>query len=139
MNLVYRDHPLPGTPPPPVIEPPVGSEWISEITPDPVLLFRYSALIQISHRIHYDRDYAVNEEGYPGLVVQGPLTVTLLMDLLWRSLPGAHVKHVKFRATRPLFDGELLRLEGKRKDKEVLLWAVDSAGALAMTAEVMPA
>ena len=132
MNLVYRNYSVAGMPPPPAIEPPEGSEWILEITPDPVMLFRYSALTQNSHRIHYDREYAMNEEGYAGLVVQAPLTVTLLMDLLWRSLPGARVKHIKFRATRPLFDGKPIRLEGKRQGEEVLLSAVDSAGALAM-------
>jgi 3-methylfumaryl-CoA hydratase len=136
MNLVYRDYPVPGTPPPPAIEPPGGPEWILEIIPDPVMLFRYSALTQNTHRIHYDREYAMDEESYQGLVVQAPLTATLLMDFLWRSLPGVRVKHVKFRATRPLFDGKPIRLEGKRDGKEVLLWAVDSEGALAMMVEV---
>jgi 3-methylfumaryl-CoA hydratase len=89
-----------------------------------------------THRIHYDRAYAMNEEGYQGLVVQAPLTVTLLMDLLTRELPDARAKQINFRATRPLFDGETIRLEGKTEGDSVLLWAVDSEGALAMKVNV---
>lgn len=136
MDLVYRDNPKPDAPPPPATAPPGGAEWISEIKPDPVMLFRYSALTLNTHRIHYDRDYAMNEEGYQGLVVHGPLTATLLMDLLRRELPEARVRHVRFRATRPLFDNDPLRLEGKKDGDGALLWAVDSVGRLAMTCEV---
>ncbi len=137
MDLVYRDNPAPNAPPPPAMDPPGGAEWISEITPDPVMLFRYSALTLNTHRIHYDREYALNEEGYQGLVVHGPLTATLLMDLLRRELPEARVKHVRFRATRPLFDNDPFRLEGKSESDGALLWAVDSVGRLAMTCEVV--
>jgi len=136
MDLVYRGHPTPGAPLPPAIDPPESPEWIFEIIADPVMLFRYSALTLNTHRIHYDREYAVNEEDYQGLVVHGPLTATLLMDLLGRVLPEARVKHVKFRATRPLFESDPFRIEGKREGDEALLWAVDSRGALAMVCEV---
>jgi 3-methylfumaryl-CoA hydratase len=137
MNLVYRDHSTPGEPSPPSVEPPQHPDWMREIIPDPVMLFRYSALTLNTHRIHYDREYAMNEEGYKGLVVQGPLTVTLIMDLLRRELPNARIKQIEFRATRPLFDGEPIRIEGKTQEDGVLLWAVDSKGALAMKAEVV--
>ena len=136
MDLVYRDHPQPDAPPPPAVDPPGGAEWISEIRPDPVMLFRYSALTLNTHRIHYDREYALNEEGYQGLVVHGPLTATLLVDLLRRELPKARVKQVRFRATRPLFDNDPFRLEGNTEGDGALLWAVDSVGRLAMTCEV---
>ena len=72
--------------------------------PDPVLLFRYSALTFNGHRIHYDRSYVTGVEGYPGLIVHGPLIATLLLDLLRRKLPDAQVKRFSFKAVRPTFD-----------------------------------
>ena len=72
--------------------------------PDDVLLFRYSALTFNGHRIHYDRQYVTEVEGYPGLIVHGPLIATLLMDLLRRQLPDADVASFRFKAVRPTFD-----------------------------------
>jgi len=69
-----------------------------------VLLFRYSALTFNGHRIHYDRKYVTEVEGYPGLIVHGPLIATLLIDLLRRSLPQAQVQSFSFKAVRPTFD-----------------------------------
>jgi 3-methylfumaryl-CoA hydratase len=74
------------------------------IEPTSALLFRYSALTFNSHRIHYDRRYATEVEGYPGLVVHGPLIATLLLDLLRRERPDATVAAFEFRALSPLFD-----------------------------------
>src|SRR3546814_3294494 len=79
------------------------------ITPDPVLLFRYSALTFNAHRIHYDRDYARDVEGYAGLVVHGPLIATLLMDHAQRAAPDIVPRHFAFRAEAPLIDGEIGR------------------------------
>lgn len=92
-DIVYRAAAAPGTPAPAPQKPPLAGQaaWSRSITPDPVLLFRYSALTFNGHRIHYDRDYATREEGYSGLVVHGPLLATLLMDLLRRHLPEAKV------------------------------------------------
>ena len=73
--------------------------------PDAVQLFRYSALTFNSHRIHYDRDYVTGVEGYPGLVVHGPLIATLLVDLIRRQAPEARIEAFSFRAVSPLFDG----------------------------------
>lgn len=75
------------------------------ITPDPTLLFRFSAVTGNSHRIHYDRAYAMEIEGYPGLVVHGPLQAVLLLDTLRRHL-GSPLKleSFSFRSQRPLFD-----------------------------------
>lgn len=81
---------------------------------DSRLLFRYSALTFNAHRIHYDRDYAMNEEGYPGLVVHGPLQASLLMNHLATSL-GTTRYHFSYRGTSPLFDGDLASL---RIDRE---------------------
>ncbi|MEP6390444.1 MAG: MaoC family dehydratase N-terminal domain-containing protein [Halioglobus sp.] len=115
---------------------PLESDWKRVISPSPVLLFRYSALTFNAHRIHYDRDYATNTEGYEGLVVQGPLTATLLLDLVYRELPGACVKAFSFRGLRALHDASSFTLLGSLLKEEVELRVVDADGELAMTADV---
>ena len=120
-------------------EPPTDlpvAEWTWRIQPDPVLLFRFSALTFNGHRIHYDRDYCRDREGYPGLVVHGPLTATLLMDLFLRNHPGVQVKAFRFRGQRPLFDTGAITLCGSARGAAVSLWALDSGGNVAMTAEL---
>ena len=134
-DLVYRETASGSTNPAP-LPAPAQAQWTRDIEPDPVLLFRYSALTFNSHRIHYDRAYATKVEGYPGLVVQGPLTATLLLDLLYREWPAAQVSRFQFRGTRPLFEDRPLRIQGRREsDHVVSLWTLDASGALAMTAE----
>ena len=113
---------------------PAPAQWSREFEPDPVLLFRYSALTFNSHRIHYDRDYATRVEKYPGLLVQGPLTATLLLDALQREMPDALLASFEFRGVQPLFEGGLMHLQGHRNGDSVELWALDAGGALAMTA-----
>ena len=115
---------------------PLPAQWSREMRPDPVLLFRYSALTFNSHRIHYDRDYAREQEGYAGLVVQGPLTATLLLDLLRREMPQARVETFGFRGVRPVLDGQPIMLQGARDGDGARLWALDASGALAMDARV---
>ena len=89
-DIVYRDNPHPDDPRAESRSPrPADAAWSRKIEPDDVLLFRYSALTFNGHRIHYDRRYVTEVEGYPGLVVHGPLIATLLMDLLCRNLPAA--------------------------------------------------
>ena len=107
-----------------------------EIVPDDVLLFRYSALTFNGHRIHYDRRYATEVEGYPGLVVHGPLIATLLLDLLRHHLPGATVARFSFRAIKPTFDIAPFQLCGRpsANGHTVALWARQAEGALAMDA-----
>jgi 3-methylfumaryl-CoA hydratase len=104
------------------------------IHPNDVLLFRYSALTFNGHRIHYDRRYATEVEGYPGLVVHGPLIATLLIDLIRLHLPGAIVERFAFRAVSPLFDTGEFSVCAKVDEAGVRLWAKNAAGALAMTA-----
>lgn len=133
-QLVYRERGG-ASPPARALPAPAQAQWSREILPDPVLLFRYSALTFNSHRIHYDRDYAVQQEGYAGLVVQGPLTATLLLDLLQRELPGAQPVTFRFRGVRPLLDGAPVQLQGRRDGNAVRLWALDASGALAMDAQ----
>ena len=130
-DIVYRDH----GPPAPLQAAPTDAAWERTIQPDDVLLFRYSALTFNGHRIHYDRRYATEVEGYPGLVVHGPLIATLLMDLLRRNQPSANVARFSFRAVSPLFDTGSFVVCGKPDGSKVLLWAKDAAGNLAMTAE----
>jgi len=136
-DIVYRDHGRAG----PSQPAPADGVWERVIKPDDVLLFRYSALTFNGHRIHYDRRYATEVEGYPGLVVHGPLIATLLMDLLRRNEARndvrANVTRFSFRAVSPLFDTGLFTVCGKPEGDAVQLWARDAAGNLAMTAEAL--
>ncbi|RDG36555.1 FAS1-like dehydratase domain-containing protein [Streptomyces corynorhini] len=117
-------------------ETPAPGTWQRSLVPDPVLLFRYSALTFNAHRIHYDRPYARQEEGYPGLVVHGPLTATLLLDLYTRRRPGARVTGFRFRALRPAFDGRELTLHATPTEAGAALHAADDRGRTVMSAEV---
>jgi 3-methylfumaryl-CoA hydratase len=135
-NIVYREAPKPGEAAPPPEKAVRAAEFERAVTPDPVLLFRYSALTFNGHRIHYDRTYCEEAEGYPGLVVHGPLTATLLMDLYLRQRPAATVRAFRFRARRPLFDIHPFTLCGAHKPGGADLWALDHESALAMTAEL---
>ena len=135
-DIVYRDAKQPGDVDPPPTPAPQGAAWQREIVPDDVLLFRYSALTFNGHRIHYDRQYVTAVEGYPGLVVHGPLIATLLMDLLRREAPEADVASFRFKAVRPTFDGPPIRVNGQRSGNEVKLWAQDHEGWLTMDASV---
>ena len=133
-DIVYRGNPRPGEIAPPAPTAPGEHAFSREIAPDPVLLFRYSALTFNSHRIHYDRSYVTGVEGYPGLVVHGPLIATLLLDLLRRERPGATVERFSFRAVSPLFDGAPFAVCGKPDDdpRSIRLWAKNAQGGLAM-------
>jgi len=136
-DIVYRGSPRPGDPaPPPAPAAPTDHAWERTIQPDAVLLFRYSALTFNGHRIHYDSRYVTEVEGYPGLVVHGPLQATLLVDLLRRSLPEANVTRFTFRALSPLFDTAPFAVCGKPEadGKTVQLWTKNSTGGLAMSA-----
>jgi len=134
-DIVYREAPRPGAPIPPPQPAPAGGAFSRSIVPDPVLLFRYSALTFNSHRIHYDRSYVTEAEGYPGLVVHGPLIATLLLDLLRRERPQARVTHFAFKAVRPIFDLHTFSVHGQPEGEHgVQLWARDHEGFLAMTA-----
>jgi 3-methylfumaryl-CoA hydratase len=136
-DIVYRDHSRDKSTAAPAQPAPADAAWERTIQPDDVLLFRYSALTFNGHRIHYDRRYATEVEGYPGLVVHGPLIATLLMDLLRRNQPTAVVARFSFRAVSPLFDTAPFVVCGKPEDKTIRLWAKDAAGNLAMSAEAL--
>jgi hydroxyacyl-ACP dehydratase HTD2-like protein with hotdog domain len=109
--------------------------WISQVHGHPVLLFRYSALTGNGHRIHYDADYVREVEGYPGLIVHGPLQATWLAELLRRHRPDARLASFSFRGRRPAFHLHPLSLEGWEENGVIRLQTRDHTGALCMTAE----
>ena len=137
-DIVYRGAARPGDPVPPPQQPPLAGQaaWSRTIVPDDVLLFRYSALTFNGHRIHYDRQYVTQVEGYPGLIVHGPLIATLLLDLLRRQLPGARLVAFDFKALRPTFDLHPFSVHGKPREdgRTIDLWAQDHEGLLTMHA-----
>jgi 3-methylfumaryl-CoA hydratase len=135
-DIVFRAAAQPGDPVPPPTAAPTQADWQREITPDDVLLFRYSALTFNGHRIHYDRRYVTQVEGYPGLIVHGPLIATLLGDLLRRHAPDAVVSRFEFKAVRPTFDLHPFKVCGQpdADGKTVRLWAQDHEGWLTMQA-----
>ena len=135
-DIVYREAKRPGDVEPPPLPAPGGATWQRTIVPDDVLLFRYSALTFNGHRIHYDRRYVTEVEGYPGLIVHGPLIATLLMDLLRRHAPDADVAAFRFKAVRPTFDLHPFQVSGQLQEdgRSVRLWAQDHEGWLTMDA-----
>ena len=108
--------------------------WDRTVDAHPTLLFRYSALTFNGHRIHYDRRYCIEDEGYPGLVVHGPLQATLLLQFA-SEIGGALPKRFMFRSEVPLFDGAVFHLHAERAGGGLLLRTVNAAGRLAMRAE----
>ncbi len=135
-DIVYREAKQATDMEPPPMAAPTGAPWQLETVPDDVLLFRYSALTFNGHRIHYDRQYVTEVEGYPGLIVHGPLIATLLMDQIRRHLPGADVESFSFKAVRPTFDLHPFKVNGapQADGKTVKLWAQDHEGWLTMDA-----
>ncbi len=135
-DIVYRAAAQASDPVPPPTQAEQGAAWQRVVTPDDVLLFRYSALTFNGHRIHYDRRYVTGVEGYPGLIVHGPLIATLLVDLVRRQVPGARLKSFSFKAVRPTFDLHRFTLNGSPSvdGKQVQLWANDHEGWLTMQA-----
>jgi 3-methylfumaryl-CoA hydratase len=137
-DIVYRPAVEPGAPMPPPVAAETDATWQRKVMPDPVLLFRYSALTFNGHRIHYDRQYVTEDEGYPGLVVHGPLIATLLVDLVRRHAPDAFVQTFQFKAVRPTFDLNpfYLNAQPSADGKTVRLWANDHEGWLTMQGSV---
>jgi 3-methylfumaryl-CoA hydratase len=135
-DIVYREAKKTGDVEPPPQAAAEGAAWQRVIVPDDVLLFRYSALTFNGHRIHYDRKYVTEVEGYPGLIVHGPLIATLLLDLVRREAPRADIAAFQFKAVRPTFDPHPLRVNGQPQDdgKSIKLWAQDHEGWLTMDA-----
>ena len=143
-ELVYRD--APSRPPTETANPAPGArpaagpdnacwEWGIDLKVGPTLLFRFSALTYNAHRIHYDRAWATEVEGYPGLVVHGPLQAVGLAELCRRYVPGRRLRRFQFRAVSPAFDDGPVLLRGRSGDDgAVVLEAFNRRGATTMTA-----
>ncbi len=132
-DLVYRDDPAPDAPQPTPKPAPDDADFTATVTPSAVMLFRYSALTFNGHRIHYDRDYARDVEGYPNLVFHGPLTATLLANMAALET-GARLASFSFRGMAPLFEDEPFTISGRRDGDELSLWATTPSGGIAMQA-----
>ncbi len=135
-DIVYREAAGPNEAAAAPRRAPDGAVWRRDIEPDAVLLFRYSALTFNGHRIHYDHPFVTKVEGYPGLIVHGPLIATLLVDLLRRNVE-AGLTRFAFRAVRPLFDTARFAVCGvpEGDSNAAKVWAQDAEGFLAMEAD----
>jgi 3-methylfumaryl-CoA hydratase len=132
-DIVYREAASSG-PAMPAPAPAPQTPWAQTVNPDPVLLFRYSALTMNGHRIHYDRPYAIDEEAYPALVVHGPLQATMLAALAARNL-ATPLLTFDFRGSAPAFDGVPLNLCGEPTADGASLWS-EQGGIKNMVATV---
>ena len=134
-DIVYRDPPTGEAGAPTAGPAAPAPDWQRRIEPDPVLLFRYSALTFNGHRIHYDRRYVTETEGYPGLVVHGPLQATLLWTLIADVVPQGRLENFAFRALRPVFDTASFTINGRRRGAAAAeLWVASPDGAVCMEA-----
>ena len=135
-SIVFRAAAAPGGNAAPARQPIEAAawQWRRELTPSSALLFRFSALTFNGHRIHYDEPYATGVEGYPGLVVHGPLMATLLLDLADRELGPDGLARFAFRAVSPAFVDAPLVLLGRREGSAVTMAITDPAGGVIMTA-----
>lgn len=137
-DIVYRSGEDPGRASPPALDtdgvPSSDAPWRLALAPDPVVLFRFSALTANAHRIHYDHPYATGVEGYPGLVVHGPLLALLLAELPRRD--GRSVASLEYRLRRPVFAGERVLAAGTPGAGGADLTLVTARESAAATASV---
>lgn len=137
-DIVYRELDTSGQAPKPVASALPKPDWRRTISPSPVMLFRYSALTFNNHRIHYDHPYTTQEEGYPGLLVHGPLIATCLAELVRDSAPERTVRTFAYRAMSPLFATSDFEVVGAPDDDVggCRVEALTPGGAVAMAATV---
>ena len=131
-DVVYRDAETGGAAAPKAEPAAPAGEHRREIDGSPTLLFRYSALTFNGHRIHYDRPYTIGVEGYPGLIVHGPLQATLLV-MLARDIGGRTPATFAFRSLSPLFDGVPVVLNAAKDGAGLKLWTARPGGPVAMS------
>jgi 3-methylfumaryl-CoA hydratase len=131
-DIVYREAAKPGET---VREPkpaPTDATTSKTIVADPVLLFRFSALTFNGHRIHYDQPYVTGVEGYPGLIVHGPLMGLLQIELARRATAARTPATFEFRALSPVFSGAPLTVAARREpDGSLATWIANAKGGLA--------
>ncbi|MDP6176035.1 MAG: acyl-CoA dehydrogenase, partial [Rhodospirillales bacterium] len=134
INFVFREPDKSGGPPPPGKPGPTEATWKRQVSADMVMLFRFSAVTFNPHRIHYDHRYVTEVEGYPAILVHGPLTAIWLMELAREKNPGAVMKSFTQRARAPVFVNEQVTVLGEPSadGKSCELWAVKEDGTLAM-------
>ena len=134
-DIVYREETDKDAPPAAPQPAPARAEWNNVVTPDPVMLFRYSALTFNGHRIHYDLPYVTQTEGYPSLVMNGGLTTLLVFELA--RAHGKAIRYIASRNVRPMFVNRSISVQGAPDSdgKRGKLWALDDTGALSLSAE----
>lgn len=131
-DIVYREAPKPGEKQREPRPAPTDATWTKKIMADPVLLFRFSALTFNGHRIHYDQPYVTGVEGYPGLIVHGPLMGMLQIELARRSNPDRTAASFEFRALSPVYAGSAFSVQARREgDGSITTWIADGKGGLA--------
>jgi 3-methylfumaryl-CoA hydratase len=135
-DIVYRGEPDKNAPQQPAQPAPGKAVWQHQVTPDPVMLFRYSALTFNGHRIHYDKPYVTGTEGYPDLIMNGGLT-TLLTYELARTHGTTPIKFMSSRNVRALFVNRTITFCGEPSadNRTAKLWAQDNSGAVALVAD----
>jgi len=129
-DIVYREMPTGGQNAAPAQPPaaPATATYSERHLADPVLLFRYSALTFNGHRIHYDRDYVTKVEGYPGLIVHGPLQAALLIELAAKLRGGKPPATFVYRGLQPLFDGSEFSVNASDISTGLDLWTANDKG-----------
>lgn len=132
-DIAYRPAIAPKGGAPSVQSSPPKADFSREVVPDERLLFRFSALTFNAHRIHYDLRYA-EAEGYPALVVHGPLTAVLLADLVTRETKVDALERFSFRAKSAFFLGDRMTLLGRRAGNSIELTAISDKGVAGLTA-----
>jgi 3-methylfumaryl-CoA hydratase len=131
-DIVYREAAKPGETQRAAKPAPADATWSKTIMADPVLLFRFSALTFNGHRIHYDQPYVTGTEGYPGLIVHGPLMGMVQIELARRANPGKVVRSFEFRALAPVYAGAAFSVQARREaDGSASTWIADRNGGLA--------
>ena len=132
-DIVYREAAKPGDGPPPAQPAPASAAWRRELVGNEVMLFRFSALTFNAHRIHHDLDYVRDHEGYPGLIVHGPLQTLLILELC-RDKATRPVKRLEYRALHPVFHTERFSVNGNPSDDgaTIDLWTATGTGNYAM-------
>jgi 3-methylfumaryl-CoA hydratase len=137
-DIVYREAARPGETAREPRAAPTDATWTKRVVPDPVLLFRFSALTFNGHRIHYDQPYVTGTEGYPGLVVHGPLMGLLQMELARRANAGRTLMTFEFRALSPAFAGSALTVGARREaDASLTTWVANDRGGLTQQGKVI--
>jgi 3-methylfumaryl-CoA hydratase len=136
-DIVYREAAKPGETQRAPKPAPTDATWSKKIMADPVLLFRFSALTFNGHRIHYDQPYVTGTEGYPGLIVHGPLMGMVQIELARRANPDKVPRSFEFRALAPVYAGAAFSVHARQEgDGGIATWIADCNGGLAQQGRV---